>query len=247
MDEYQNRGAHGQIASKARSCRARWLPRRTMPIDFERSGYRAQVPVAAQSKRQRTAQMAERLGASAPVRPPRHRSVGKNAEPADWLDINQLVEKARLTHSLSSKKRNLVWTSTCPKSYLRRSRSGRLRRIMANLLLNACLVSPTGGRITCRPTQTDGQCRARPDLFRCRRPDGQNGTRLSSFLCGTAAACRTKPWARSLTCPARAEPAGLGASGADLAASRPSSSRAGARLGWRLKNGVGTTFTCPAH
>ena len=249
MDEYQNRGAAmGQIASKAQelqSSLATAANYANLILSGADTGPKFLLRLRASVER--TAQMADDLVHLAAGAPPRHRSVGKNAEPADWLDINQLVEKAAADSQPQLKEKDLVLDLDLPQKLPAVEVDlDDLRRIMANLLLNACLVSPTGGRIHVQATQTDGPVsgpgRTSSDA------DGRDGQNGDSFVLisvrdsGGGLPHEALGQVFDMTRPGRT-PQGLGASGADLAAVKTLVESQRGHVWVETENGVGTTFT----
>ena len=195
---------------------------------------------------ERTAQMADELVrlATSSLSQVRGRSVGAgllgdNGEPLPAVDINHLIETA-VAHSQSQlKDKSLVLDLELPDRLPPvEVNLDDLRRVMANLLLNACLVSPTGGHIRVQASHSDGPLSGL----------GRSGSNGDSFVL-----ISVRDWGGGLpnealglvfdrTRPGRT-PQGLGSSGAELALVKTLVESQRGHVWVETEKGVGTTFT----
>ena len=195
---------------------------------------------------ERTAQMADELVrlATSSLSQVRGRSVGAgllgdNGEPLPAVDINHLIETAVADSQSQLKDKSLVLDLELPDRLPPvEVNLDDLRRVMANLLLNACLVSPTGGHIRVQASHSDGPLSGL----------GRSGSNGDSFVL-----ISVRDWGGGLpnealglvfdrTRPGRT-PQGLGSSGAELALVKTLVESQRGHVWVETEKGVGTTFT----
>lgn len=205
---------------------------------------------------ERTAQMADDLVHLSTGAPPRYRSAGSRESrsgsateglPEEWTDVNHLIETAVADSQPQFEDKALVLELDVPNRLPAvKVNQDNLRRAMANLLLNACLVSPTGGRIQVQAIHSNGPLAelGRHESTMPHTP-GSNG---NSFVI-----ISVRDWGGGLPVESLSQvfdqarpdrtPQGLGASGADLAMVKTLVESQRGHVWVETESGVGTTFT----
>ena len=195
---------------------------------------------------ERTAQIADELVhlVTSPFGQGHHRPFGvgpsgNSGEPLPAVDVNQLIETAVADSQSQLKDKALVLDLELPDRLPAvEVNLDDLRRVMANLLLNACLASPTGGRIKVQASHSDGPLSGL----------GRSDSNGDSFVL-----ISVRDWAGGLPHEALGQvfdrarpgrtPQGLGASGADLALVKTLVESQRGHVWVETEKGVGTTFT----
>ncbi len=212
---------------------------------------------------ERTAQMADDLVHLSTGSPPRYRSAGQKEAGSDrrgsqdiseadrslaeWTDVNHLIETAVADSQPQLEDKALVLDLDVPNRLPAvKVNQDDLRQIMANLLLNACLVSPMGGRIQVQASHSSGQL-AQPSRHDSPVPHAPGGNGNSFVIISV------RDWGGGLPVEALGQvfdqarpdrtPQGLGASGADLALVKTLVESQRGHVWVETESGVGTTFT----
>ncbi|MBN1136768.1 MAG: GAF domain-containing protein [Anaerolineae bacterium] len=255
-NESQGAGGHaGPTEIPARGVAAAGAPSAERTIGAARHKFLLRLRTSVE----RTAQMADDLVHLATGSPARHRSadlVGKHAgslategglgpshdaaqsatAQAKWaaVDINHLIETAVADSEPQLKAKDLVVDLELPDSLPAvEVNLNDLRQVMANLLLNAYLVSPTGGRIQVQASHSP--------MPHAPGDNGDSFVIISVRDSGGGMPYEALDQVFDQARPGRT-PRGLGASGADLALVKTLVESQRGHLWVETENGVGTTF-----
>jgi signal transduction histidine kinase/GAF domain-containing protein len=155
------------------------------------------------------------------------------------VDINRLVEAAVAGSSVQLGDRSLTLDLTLPNNLpIIHADPDYLRRVLSNLISNACLASAVGGQIQIRAIQSEGISSAREHLDL----NGDGYVIVSVKDCGGGLSDEALQRIFDRSRPSQT-PVGLGESGAGLALVKTLVEAHGGRLWVESDKGVGATFS----